>query len=1082
VAKRPKLSRIPVEAPIDAAALSDLPLILPNERETMSVLRAIIHTQRPKKLATRKALSNELLRDKRLGAEWRVGKSERCFDHLLAGRDAPDPPIYFDILRALGRIALDAMSLPDADPQKLLDRIQRPIHTLDGAVNAAFNFAVGMDQDLTPLVDTAMAEAPFWRGADGGERSRPQELAEEIHRLLSANEKRVIYVAGPPFSAKREILKGVVGLLSGRFLDVDERRLPTFAQALGAWSNEAFIDRLLRFYAGASSDDHDFSANLDTNAKIAFIRAAAHARPAFVVLADVEPFDEDALVRRLRGDRVGDVLDALINSGHRDTRILLGTTDSRRAGTEHPSDADVAVFSVTASHEEFDTAAAAVRDLVPLEHDDLDAITMRAAIPVLRRVRTDPTVLEDQVIGFQTAVRDRDARGVFEIFWDKICSPEDQLLLGLISSSHDGLRMDTLVAVIDALGKMQHDKPTAALRSVAKDQVGLSAWQATQEQFVRWRQNDEGDDNRFNSTFYIRDPLRSLVLKAWTDSEATLWRDGMWCIAREAASQAKAHGLRQRASGAGEALTLNIQALHGLLASVDSREVAASDALRPAPARSLESKILPPLGVRLARRPDATSCYRYAWSQLYGLDIDDGNDFINTQADATTRVDALMAFLRPDAPWRTDMRRALTAAGETVNLEALGPARRGLRPREQLDLLTRLSMAALAAEEYRLVTDCLRVGKLIAERERSSTAPDREMIAAEDLLRLYRAEIDLRLLLAGDPAAKSPALRPGPAEMAKFTDAQRSLSGVAEYIARVMDELLPSDPPAIGDDFVHGKLSLRRAELHHLRGERAEEGRAIKAALVAETRLIARGPPTVLAPITAGYGIRRLIRYSLNTAQRKGFDPLEFRDGLAWPRPRRVSTHTLLRARRLLDVNERRTIRGLRADRVALLIDRCQIALADRDLPAARKELDLAIQAGARTSSAHDTVLELGALRVELSIEEAMAAAAVVEAKFRASDRHELMRLGQECDQALRAFERLVSKELAVYTARRLYLQAQGLVVVSRLAESGTSERQAALVVACAAFDRAIEACRVAGVGLWGPRAEATRAAVAAVV
>src|SRR5262249_17388056 len=143
----------------------------------------------------------------------------------------------------------------------------------------------------------------------------------------------------------------------------------------------------------------------------------------------------------------------------------------------------------------------------------------------------------------------------------------------------------------------------------------------------------------------------------------------------------------------------------------------------------------------------------------------------------------------------------------TVDLSALGAAGRLLQTDEQIDLLTRTAMAALRAEKFKLMRDCVRLGQRIAE---DASVPVARM------LRLRRSEIDLGILYAGNPEIRNRDLR-NPSSDPDGGGTDRCMQWVIDKIAELRDQI-----PADEDEdnvFARGKLALRLAEAEHLRGD-----------------------------------------------------------------------------------------------------------------------------------------------------------------------------------------------------------------------------------------------------------------------
>ncbi len=975
---------------------------------------------------------------------------------VLKGNSAPPNGEWGPMFDVLTKRAAEALGLPGR-AHELFEELGKPRATFHGCLEAAFAFAGYRALRLKPLRDAVLLTEPaFEKTPSAPTAAEPRECAAKALNLLKGEGTRIVYVQGPPFSSKRDVLKTVVRKLPGGILETRAgRRLATFAQALGAIDDETLVGNAFRFFASETPAVAELSKNLDIDGKISFIRAAAKATPVLAVFADIEDVDENAVLRRLRGGRVGDVVEAIVE-GHRASRLLIGIHS--KDGHVPWEGTDTKVLDLRVSSYEFHNAVDMVArplGLGSLANESLSGVAMRLIVHLLKFPREPADLLKHrrEIMDAARAKEHADER-IFRVFWDHFGGWEDVILLGLIASSEDGLELKTLVKIVSALRLMKRDpdkaRQTEALEKLDCSLEWLNNWRTSNDALVWRRQgNQDGPTTeegqpRPSDTFYMREPVRRVVLARWMQSEPDLARDGMWCIAREAAHQARQQLADHGPAAADLALARNLQALHCLMASIDQSAMRPYSEMDAIPLHTLEAHVLPDLALKRSERPTAILAYRYSWNQLYRLDIEgDRHELLTTYNDPLTRLEALLPFLQPGEPWIPSAGRRLRLNDDTdpEPATALGPARVALTPSEQVDLLTRLATGALRAGRFDLVLDSVWVGERVA-------AEHADKIDLSQMLRLLRAEVDVGVLFGALPAATVQGFHPQPSRLDGIDEDLRfELRGLADYLERLISRLAAAAKPQTKMAlFVEGKLRSRLAEVRQMCCDRVSAREQIDKVISLANGFASTPPGPFRAPITGGRGIRRHIRMVLDEdVKDELIDSVFDDDGLIWPIPRPViSQDTIRQAEELLDLNRRRAARGRLADNLGIYIDEGRIALAQGELELAAARLKHAEDTVGRGGAAFDTLLELNALQARLTIERAMALSVGLWKKSRP-----LQPLLQDiedrigaAERRLKAFDRFDGFDrLVPYASLRTLLEGMLEVLRSRALPPGKARR-----------------------------------------
>ncbi len=1039
----------------------------PSDDEIVHILRCIIVTAPNARLTTVEGLGRAMFTQYDVARAWPVKRGGKIINasticSVIKGKQKI--PDYQLLHRGLLIEAAVALKYKTEDAPALMAAIRTPQSSLKECVNAAFFFGTDTDVPLRPLIASPLSLPAYWEGRDDDTPAPPAKLlAERVRTALRDDAERIFYIHGAPFSAKREILKSVVrGLEDGFLVRSDRKRMPALALAAEAVSTKVFVDRVFQFFAANIPAADTLRESLDTDGKIAFIRASAKATPVLFIVADIEPFDADAMIRRLRGDRIGDVLQAVIE-GHPDTRVVI-------AGGEnvHPPNGESlpTAFWRTAAvpiqvHASPDEYLRALQILGPtltkrfarhvsaeLASPDtpgandflLDALTMRLAIGIFEQSK--PGKLAVEAGRLSAALRNNSAQDVFDCAWEALLTPMDRLAFGLIAASHDGLRCSTFVRLLTAMRAL--DSTTAmhdAIDAFDCSPAALTAWARRHGSFVRVR-----DDDAEDPSVYFRDQIRRLVLKTWMREDANQARDGFWCIAREALDQAHQHQFSGGGDAEDTAFGRYLQALHALLSSIDPAGLAhAPPSAAPGPAFA----ILPPLDSPATQRPCPRTSYQYAWAELYCHELRGGGRAIDERyGGPATQLAALLVFLTPDKPWAA-FETSDTWFSEPLYPQGMPVAAIVLRPPHQLALLTEIAVAALRAQRFALLLNILKLAEGLP----------RDTLQRADWVRLQRIRLTLSLLHCGDPAIKARTLRRSEEKLPD--EVKRYKLEWAESLAQsLLNDLSGRDD--VDSIIARGKLNMRIGEIRHWLGRRGGAGLAYMEGYRAERALGGDGGIDALK-VTPGRGIRTAVRYLLSRSPTP-YEVLEFEDKLAWPAL--GATHddaTLRLVRSFAEINKRRARGGAVRDRLLAKLDDARILLHTGKYSAACAAVAIAEKLAEQGGAAFETVLELDELRLAVLIEQAMRD---THAQIMDAERATQMRLAIET--ALQHLRKLAHTPLAECIL--LSAETNAYIAFSRLFAPVSPESRQHLVNAHERLLEAIDATNEHGVLLLAPR------------
>jgi hypothetical protein len=1045
----------------------------PNDDEIVQILRCLIHARPGGNYAQATRLAQYVWRRFNFARLWPRATPDTLIN-VITGKQGVPTGGYEALHDALAIVAAAMLSLGEEQAPALLAQIRRERNDLTACLDDCFDFAARSLVAYEPTIYSPLDEAPYWEAPTAKTTTEPlaKEKANTVFCELRNNDgKRIVYVHGPPFSAKREILKAVVRRLEAKCLvRHDNTRLPALAIAAESVSVNLFVDRVFKFFASRmpAAAANELIKDLNMDNKLAFIRAAAQTAPILLIVADVESFDTDATIRRLRGDRIGDVIQTVLDA-NKDTRLLIGLLSD----PDLPWEADAISVPVHAVQDELIDAINGLapalarkyqRILTPGDADpraatSLDSLVMRLIIAVFERSKGSDrlTVAEGS---FDAALKINAPNAMFDCLWRDMTTKADRLRLGLIATSHDGLRTSTFKRLLMAMGAMSVNADTAeALTEIDQTPDALIEWARKFGCVVRLR-DDGGPDE---TSFYFRDAIRRQVLRAWMRDHPDQCRDAFWCLARETADQADRHVLNEGAEEPDYPLARNLQALKSLLASIDPRAVheqpGASDPLK----NSLSaSNILPTLDIPAKVRPDACLAYMFAWRTLYKMELEKGEIDADGRLRApTTRLSALLSFLSPTTPWTEAQGTDLSLASKSF-ADAMGLAAVVLNPAEQLDLLTRLAISAYRARRFTLVLVAI---QLVEELERRH-----KQLPVSAIVRVYRLRLALGFFYCGDPVLKDPSLWPDvPSGEAEEDDFKL---GWAVKVGRRLLALLPRDnnPDSI---ISRGKLYMRIAAIESWRGHGGAAGLAFVSAYREERELTNQGYGPEPFPISLGKSARSVVRHLFWRAARTTSATIDFADGLKWPTLAPVTDEgTIALARTLLDGDRRQARRGKPGARLHVKLDEARLAMNLGAFDRSEADMSDAVRIANR-GAAFEALFELAELRIAIASEVGMRRLAIDQSAASSIEIRNKMTTALD---GLRKIQRL--GPLPLIDALLRYHEAQALLLESRALAPHSPKSLQIMVDARRAFVEALDMMNEAGIGIYTRRITQTISAL----
>jgi hypothetical protein len=753
------------------------------------------------------------------------------------------------------------------------------------------------------------------------------------------------------------------------------------------------IDEVYRFYSAPvlgnsnnttlpeAADLPAHSAVPSTQVKLDRIAMLAAKFPACVVLADVDPVDSDPIVRALAQDYVGDVLFRIMHRGHPRTRLVVSVPDQ-------PSrlERDAARIGWSSRIIKLD-------DKITISRERLRGRQITGWMPFSDGDRVRPVTFTLFVVAKQLVDRRCHSRSLTRMhrrhlraalsedspeqiaqqIWERLLLPSERATLGLIALSHDGLRRSTLERLLTAFKQLTPEISTET------DVIDL---EAELHRLVRESQTTADlpllgrGSNPRETTYFVDDGWRRLLVQAWYAHSPNHARLAQWLIAREAATQSRAHRTLATEASASSGFSRDAQALCALVSSVDFTAIRAWNLIDALDHPHLEAIVLPPLEDQQAVPPDPTLAIRYAYLQLYRCDIE-GDAFQHQPEDATLRLSMLLPFFEPQAPWlqieNVQLRRNINHYPHLV---------RAFTPVELVYLLTGISMAAIRIRRLDLVCAAARLVEQSAELSGDS-------VSCGDLLLPLRAEIDAAMLCGGNPddfhSERAPArVARNPAKSPMKAGIQ--CSAVSDRIITLLQTTFapPSGTLATPDlQLARAKLYARLGEAYHMEGRRGTALKAFQQALATERDLSRHA--VNLGAVLGGRGGRSYLRLLLDRARffacHWPYRRFRFKDGLALPIPALVPADDDLfrEAHRIFDLNSRRLGRGRGADRIGARIDAARLHALQYDFDTALAQLDLAASSRFANGTSIEVLLELLALRARISVDATVVALIAME-------------------------------------------------------------------------------------------------------
>ncbi len=761
--------------------------------------------------------------------------------------------------------------------------------------------------------------------------------------------------------------------------------MPYLALALDELEPGEFLDTVLAFYR--RGDPAPSSLNRDTGlssaAKIKEIFRIAETCPACLILADLDPVESDAVLRSLHQDHVSQVLLGLF-SGHAATRLVLTgratgglaalVREARRRGIRSKTfeltdrlRVDLDTFAVVTDGE---------------NGRDVGAFTYQVAM-IAERLAADRKLRQGRSI-HRSLERD-DRATILQTLWEKILRPYERFLLGAVACTPEGLRASVLARM--ALSMLSSDGADWLHRLTNPDQVEAIARDLADIVQVRNTVPDLGQrgfrEVASEPLLFLDQGWRRQLQRMWFDTEPDLARHCSWLIAREAAQQARVLKMRGGIANSRSAFARDIQAFVALITSVDVqkvREKTAEDRFWP-----LESAVLPELDEH-ATYPDERTVLRYAFLRLY-RDYLEGSGYrlLQQMADPDLRLRVLLPFFDPTSPWLAAHERDL---GE--NLDEYEFLSRSFSPREFLELLTAVALAALTLQRYGLLRSAVRLGEQILSREKDPVLYPRSV-------RLLRTEIDAGIYAGGNPGLLLPE-RPGEQSVRSRQSGseddgrlRRKRAGrsavTAEtdytysYVLNLIQKaraLFPNDDPSVDAAFARGKILARLGEAYFMAGLVSRSELALRRALYAEKRIAnIEGTEAGSGSVLGGRGARAFIAVLIETAKRKTWikdkNEIALKSGLRLPLPPVVNEldGRLALARAMLALNIRRVDALGTADRLGLRIDQALLAAAQGDYLSATDMLEQIEEAPLHRGTNAELAMEMTSQRARIYMEAA---------------------------------------------------------------------------------------------------------------
>jgi hypothetical protein len=827
-----------------------------------------------------------------------------------------------------------------------------------------------------PWVDRTFDENPFAADPD-----TLCSVAAAARKYLSiAHGPRLVLLEGSAHSGRTTVVRFF--LKNSHWLKLnDGTKIPVFAIALRNHTPEEVVERIFCFYYEAhfSSIDHERSMTLDE--KMSRIRRMSRATPACIVLSDATFVEADEVGNRLTGDYIEEfVLNVL--DGHELSRVLLTTRGQpgpdRHINTEPTRNQWPSAEQVCKHTRRLRISALiSPKNLAPPLRDmaatlDVDTskpltgMSWRLAREALQLIAADSRSSDLQRQLGQTLAKDC-PEALIRFVLDHLLTPDERLLVGLLSLSQDGIRASVLREMIAELLYLKPRAWTRAVPTISElektffrlDAFVRSPTIANHPALVR------NGDLPSETLFFLDEAYRSYFMSQWWSRDPNLAQLGIWLVAREAADQSR---ILRNYYGActPESSGRDTQCIHNLIASVDPTAIDEAEEIDFCD----EETVLPPLGKRVAP-PSGRTVLRYAYFYLYRQDIEGGEQrLLMISESAKTRLSILLSFFDPSRPWLTaeqhELQRCLTPYGHL--LIAFGA-------KELIELLTSIAMAALRVQRYRLLCAAARLGEAAFAMLPANEPP------WLSLMRLLRTEIEAAIVLGGNPDDIT--IKPdGTPDLDARIAKNVHMGDVAARVHKLLDEVFvePTTGEIATDLMIaRGKLFARLGEIYHALGDLPKADKAYLRAAQYEQKILLASPTIPsLAAVRGGRGIRSDIRFLIDNARAIRWHDiwatLDFKDDLSLPAPRRIdpSDRHLSEAIRLHAINTRRINRGRILDSIGLRIDEARIAAIQHDFSRALRCLDTVGSYRFRPGSSLDIQLEVAETRTRCLVDAAI--------------------------------------------------------------------------------------------------------------
>jgi len=860
--------------------------------------------------------------------------------HWLSGSNPPAPEgseleTCVDLILRTADEVLSKALMPNVSLREFLNNYR-------GTAREAFSDALELLQGMRDTRDWRRIESrifgvmPTPSAARRGLASRAfEEHYKAVRHALARRQS--VRVTGPHYCGKNELLRKLVREHSELGLEIENgSRLSLCALSLHELSPSEAISNVASFYRSALGAHPPAESIADLVGEIGHY---AKQFPALIVISGVDAIDRDEVVRALHQDQLGEMVSRILQ-GHPDGRLLVSASSEERSPGRPPLDAneddrflafdetiDLTDSAIAATNYEYHAVRECAKALCGIERGQ-DRANLLAEV---QHLCFDDAHLRNRAIPTKTT------RELADFISEALLSEAERFCLGLVGLSHDGLKPETLRAIVDALrvnlepGLVDFDPVDILERLpaiVARKPARGSASGPT--------------------CYQVERALRDVLLTNWRKQAPDAFRKACWGTARAAATEARSLRLH---SGLGVSAGRDVQVLLFLLASVDSSE--GGDAPHE---RASEHVVLPKLERSEARMPTGPEIVRFAYSTLFEQDLARSAESGVEIFDARLRLAAVFPFLDNRWPWQT------YAATEAKPTDWIPHEKKS--PWLQLDLGAQLRLLAFAAGAAArlglrpIVSACARQARLSTERNgRQIALTDRHFAI---LSRIRRYELDFGILLARNPDA---AVRRGEVPLTEPS----GLAAVEARIQALIDAIPNADSKAGRREL--RLLSARHAEVLHLRGRHVEALQKFRMSSRIDADDETEGG--VEAGTLSGRSRRMYTRLLIELASRRLFyeradETVDFGEGkLILPIVDRIAQKPKLldKAERIVEESLRSLSQGTLNDWIGTKIDHARLAAVQLNYSGALHLLDQARNLVGASGASRDVLLEYLSIR-----------------------------------------------------------------------------------------------------------------------